>query len=449
MKNLPHLKYTLSLFPRRHFILLGVIMFMLSVAVFGFTPKNHSRDLISLDIYEKHTDDTITQVELKADIKESIQAESQAKVDDDIAWKEETIRSGDSLATIFNRVGASNNDLYRFINSNEAAQQLKRIFPGQVLQFGFDNQNQLKEITYIRSKLDQMHFKQIADKGYAVEHIINEPEIKIAYRSADIDGSLFLAGQKAGIPQSLIMQLADVFSGVIDFVYDPRKGDSFDLLYEEKYLDDEKIGAGNLLAATYHGSKQSFTAYRYQAADGKVGYYNEDGASMRKAFLRAPLDFTRISSNFNPGRLHPVLKTTRAHRGTDYAAPTGTPVYAAGDGRVTHSGYNNANGNYVFIAHGSQYVTKYLHLSKRNVKAGQKVSQRQIIGAVGATGYATGPHLHYEFLVNGVHRDPRTVVNQLPSAEPIAKQELAAFKEQTHSLRLQYQNQQQMLAKND
>lgn len=446
MKNLPQLKQTITFFPRKHFILLGGLLFLLSVAVFGFSPKNHSRDLVNLDLANNvlsHENQDALDATAPLSV---IEPETPVKT---LNWKKEEIRSGDSLATIFNRVGASTNDLYRFINSNDAAQQLKRIFPGQTLQFGFDSEQQLQELTYQLSKLEQMHFVRGEDNQYSVEHLISEPEISVVYRNAEINGSLFLAAQKAGIPQNLTMQLADIFSGVIDFVYDPRKGDSFDLLYEEKYLNGEKIGTGNLLAATYNGSKQSFTAYRYQAADGKVGYYNEDGVSMRKAFLRAPLDFTRISSNFNPGRLHPVLNTMRAHRGTDYAAPTGTPVYAAGDGRVTHAGYNNANGNYVFIAHGSQYVTKYLHLSKRNVKVGQQVSQRQIIGAVGATGYATGPHLHYEFLVNGVHKDPRTILNRLPSAEPIAKQEMAAFEEQTHALRLMYQNQQQMLAKSD
>ncbi len=158
-----------------------------------------------------------------------------------------------------------------------------------------------------------------------------------------------------------------------------------------------------------------------------MGYYSEDGTSMRKAFLLAPVDFTRISSNFNMRRLHPIYKTTRPHRGTDYAAPTGTPVYAAGDGRVIKSGYTRANGNYLFLQHGDQYVTHYLHLHQRKVKQGQRVSQGQVIGTVGSTGAATGPHLHYEFLVNGVHRDPRKIHEQLPKAKVLAAAELPAF----------------------
>lgn len=162
---------------------------------------------------------------------------------------------------------------------------------------------------------------------------------------------------------------------------------------------------------------------------------------MRKAFLRAPLDFTRVSSSFNMKRLHPVFKTLRPHRGIDYAAQRGTPVYAAGDGKVTASGYSKANGNYVFIQHGQRYTTKYLHLNKRSVKTGQTVRQRQVIGTVGSTGYATGPHLHYEFLVNGVHRNPRTV--PLPKALPIDKAERAAFETATVALMDQLASHQQ------
>ena len=150
---------------------------------------------------------------------------------------------------------------------------------------------------------------------------------------------------------------------------------------------------------------------------------------MRKAFLLAPVDFTRISSNFNPRRLHPIYRTARPHRGTDYAASRGTPVYAAGDGRVQKAGYSKANGNYVFIQHGEQYVTKYLHLDKRKVKRGQRVSQSQVIGTVGSTGAATGPHLHYEFLMNGVHRNPRTIHKKLPKAKTLPAAEMARFQQ--------------------
>ena len=224
----------------------------------------------------------------------------------------------------------------------------------------------------------------------------------------------------------------------MDFVYDPRKGDSFDLLYEEKYLDGEKIGDGNILVASYTNQGNVYQAFRYEAKNGKSGYFNEEGLSMRKAFLRAPLDFARISSGFNLRRFHPVHKKIRAHRGIDYVAPTGTPVFAAGDGRIWKSGFSRANGNYVFINHPGGYTTKYLHLHKRYVRGGQKVLQKEIIGTVGTTGYSTGPHLHYEFLVNGVHRNPRTILNKLPTAKPVPKTEQERFSEQLEILKRQY-----------
>ncbi|MGB1906647.1 MAG: M23 family metallopeptidase, partial [Spongiibacter sp.] len=187
----------------------------------------------------------------------------------------------------------------------------------------------------------------------------------------------------------------------------------------------------------YHNQGQSFQAYRYINDEGDVDYFSEAGESMRKAFLRAPLDFTRISSKFDPKRLHPVFKTVRPHRGVDYAAARGTPVYAAGDGRVLEAGYSKANGNYVFIKHGEAYVTKYLHLHKRAVSKGERVKQRETIGWVGSTGYATGPHLHYEFLMNGVHRNPATIIDKLPPPKRVSGKEMPRFQQQISGMQLQ------------
>ena len=208
-------------------------------------------------------------------------------------------------------------------------------------------------------------------------------------------------------------------------------------MYEELYLDGEKYKDSHIIAASFTNQGKTYNAYRYTDSSGQSAYYNEDGVSMRKAFLLAPVDFSRISSNFNLRRLHPIYKTTRPHRGTDYAAPTGTPVYAAGDGRVIKAGYSRANGNYVFIKHGERYVTHYLHLNKRRVKQGQRVSQSQVIGTVGSTGAATGPHLHYEFLVNGVHRNPRTIHKQFPKAKSLPASELALFRQNINEASLQ------------
>ena len=244
-----------------------------------------------------------------------------------------------------------------------------------------------------------------------------------------IESSLFLAGDRADLSANIIMELASILGGVIDFALDPRKGDDIIILFEEHFLDGEKISDGNILATSYTTSRRAVDAYRYTDSQNVTGYYDGEGVSMRKAFLKAPLDFTRVSSSFNPNRLHPIYKTKRPHRGTDYAAPRGTPVYAAGDGRVVEAGYNRSNGNYLFIQHGEGFKTHYLHLNKKRVARGDRVKQGQVIGTVGSTGAATGPHLHYEFLVNGVHRNPRTVHKILPKAKSLPESEIALFKD--------------------
>ena len=255
--------------------------------------------------------------------------------------------------------------------------------------------------------------------------MVREADVLPTLRSGVIEDSLFLSGQRAQLPDRIIMELANIFGWDIDFIFDIREGDSFALIYEEKYLDGELLGSGNILAAKFVNRGKVYRAVRFEDQHGDAAYYSAEGISMRKAFLRAPLDVFRISSGFNLKRKHPIHKMIKAHRGVDYAAPTGTPVFAAGDGKVIESGFSSANGNYVFIKHGQTYITKYLHLHKRSVKTGDSVKQRQVIGSVGATGYATGPHLHYEFLVNGVHRNPRTV--PLPQATPVPVEDQLAF----------------------
>ncbi|MDP5039696.1 MAG: peptidoglycan DD-metalloendopeptidase family protein, partial [Paraglaciecola sp.] len=200
-----------------------------------------------------------------------------------------------------------------------------------------------------------------------------------------------------------------------------RAGDSFYVLYEEHFIDGEYIENGDIVAAQFVNQGETYTAIRH--SDGN--FYTPDGRSLRKSFLRAPVNFKYISSNFNPNRFHPIQKRYKPHNGIDYRAAKGTPVVAAGDGKVIEAGYNRFNGNYVFIQHGENYTTKYLHFSKSAVKNGAKVKQGQVIGYVGATGMAEAPHLHYEFLVDGVHRNPRTVA--LPKAQPIDKAEAKAF----------------------
>ncbi|MDX1697342.1 MAG: peptidoglycan DD-metalloendopeptidase family protein [Thiohalobacterales bacterium] len=353
-----------------------------------------------------------------------------------LPWNEQTVRRGDNLSLIFKRAGHNTRDVYEVVSGAADGKSLERIYPGQSIAFQSDDSGELVAVKHVRSRLETVIYRR-TENGFDSEVTTRTPQSRVAWASGTIDSSLFLAGQEAGLSQNTIMELANIFGGVIDFVLDPRKGDTLHLIYEDLYLDGEKFQDGDIIAASFTNRGKTFNAYRYTDSNGEVGYFNEDGVSMRKAFLLAPVDFTRISSNFNLRRLHPIYKTTRPHRGTDYAASRGTPVFAAGDGRVVKAGYNKSNGNYVFIKHGEQYMTKYLHLHKRKVKAGQRVSQSQVIGTVGSTGAATGPHLHYEFLVNGVHRNPRTIHKKLPKAKSLPAQELARFKQAINESSLQ------------
>jgi len=343
-----------------------------------------------------------------------------------LTWMEEKVTSGDTLSTIFKRAGFSEQDVYNVVNQAQDGESLARIFPGQTIAFSADEEGELLGLRYIKSPLETVSY-ELTDDGFVSHLETRSPDTREALTTGVITSSLFMAGEKAGLSQSMIMDMANIFSGVVDFALDPRRGDTMELLYEELFLDGEKIRDGDIIAASFTNQGETFTAFRYTDSSGDTNYYNEDGVSMRKAFLMAPLDFTRISSNFNMHRLHPILGTQRPHRGTDYAAPTGTPVYAAGDGRVIKAGYSSANGNYVFIQHGERYVTRYLHLQKRMVTAGQRVAQSQVIGTVGSTGLATGPHLHYEFLVDGVQHNPRTIFKELPKAKTLPKSEMADF----------------------
>ena len=340
-------------------------------------------------------------------------------------WRSFTVRSGDNLSLVFARAGFSDTDLYRVAEFNQR-QSLRKIYPGETVGFQSDEQGELLAMKHVQSPLLTTLYQRTKD-GYEATEITREPDRRSRNVSLTIESSLFLAGMEAKLSDGMIMELAGIFGGVIDFALDPRVGDTIHVIYEELMLDGSRFGDGPILATSFTNRGETFEAYRYTDLEGDTSYYNESGVSMRKAFLRAPLDFTRVSSNFNPNRLHPIYKTQRPHRGTDYAAPRGTPVYAAGDGRVVEAGYTRPNGNYIFIQHGEQFVTHYLHLHWLKVEKGTKVKQGQVIGTVGSTGAATGPHLHYEFLVNGVHRNPRKVHKILPKARSLPKTEIPRY----------------------
>lgn len=415
-------------FPRRHLLLASALSgCLLALAIYPYGSNEIKRQIYEpLDIVlESATPDvTITPTESF-----------------ELLWREQTVSYGDNLSSLFQRAKLTPRDVYE-ISSLKAGKPLRNLFPGESLRFGVDANGQLQELQYIKNPLERIVFKKV-DGNYQVEHRTNQPEIILTYREGVIEDSLYLSASKAMLPDKIIMELANIFGWDIDFVFDIRRGDSFSLLFEDRYLEGEKLSSGNIIAASFTNRGKTYEAVRYTNSRGLSNYYTPEGLSMRKAFLRTPLDIFRISSGFNLRRKHPIHKKIKAHRGVDYAAPRGTPVYAAGDGKVIETGYSKANGNYVFIQHGQTYTTKYLHLNRKKVRKNQTVRQRQLIGTVGSTGYATGPHLHYEFLVNGVHRNPRTV--KLPQAQPIATTEKRLFLQTTAPLLTQLAEQRQTI----
>jgi len=331
-----------------------------------------------------------------------------------LQWEKHSVKSGESAAVLFKRIGLSPRLLYEITSSSiKAKKQLSRLRPGNELIFGFNEKNQLIQL---RRPINAYESFLITRTPAGFKTRIDKKEIHYQYNyaEAEITSNFWNAAKTANLTANQIMELAGIFGWDIDFALDIRKGDNFKLLYQEKVVEGEVVGRGNIIAAEFTNQGKTFKAIQ---DDHSGRYYDEHGRAMKKAFLRAPLDFRRVSSNFNPRRLHPVTGRVKPHRGTDYVAPVGTPIWAAGDGVVIKSSYNRFNGNYVFIKHSNTYITKYLHLKRRYVKTGQRVKQGQTIGQLGGTGRVTGPHLHYEFLVHGVHKNPRTV--KLPQSKSL------------------------------
>ncbi|NMP30354.1 peptidoglycan DD-metalloendopeptidase family protein [Thalassotalea sp. M1531] len=364
-----------------------------------------------LTVIESGPQDQINELTIQPAIEIAQEIEAQLPEKPAYNWQNAKIRKGDSLAKIFKRLGFNARTTYEV---DKAAKQLKKIKVGDIIRVAKNNEGKLAALEYPLSRIKTLHV-ELTDEGY-YSHIDEKTvETRETFAHGVINSSFWNAGISAGLDDNQIISLANIFGWDIDFALDIRKGDSFHVVYENRYVDGEYIGSGKILAAEFVNQDEEFKAIRFTDGD----YYTPDGKSMRKAFLRAPVNFKYISSNFKPRRFHPIQKRWKAHNGTDYRAAKGTPVVAAGNGKVTHSTYNKYNGNYVFIQHGDGIITKYLHFSKRAVKKGQRVKQGQVIGYVGSTGMSQAPHLHYEFLVNGTHRNPRTV--KLPDAKPIAK----------------------------
>ena len=345
-------------------------------------------------------------------------------------WDAEVkVRSGDSLSVIFKRLGLSRS-IPALLRLDVAAKPLHRLRPGQVLHIHRDDQG-LRHLMFRPTLYRETHYWRIPGGTYIVGHTNLPVEHRRRIVNGTINRTLFEAGDDAGLRPAMILELAHIFGWDIDFALEIRKGDRFKLIWDEHWAQGRHVEDGPVLAAEFIKQGRTYQALRYIGKDGHADYYTPEGKPLRKQFLRTPVDFTRISSHFNPRRLHPVFKRIRPHRGVDYAAPTGTPVYAAGDGTVIHRGWKGGYGRVVFIRHGTRYTTVYAHLSRyaRGLRVGSKVTQGQIIGRVGRSGVATGPHLHYEFRIDGVHRNPVKV--RFPSLNPLRYAEIADFRQQT------------------
>jgi murein DD-endopeptidase MepM/ murein hydrolase activator NlpD len=402
-------------FPKTYVYLLIVILLLMIVV--SLMPKDAAPKTQVVDLSDTLNLELATPSD---DIPLTLEPEPQIQPED---WQSVTVKSGDSLSTLFQRVGLSAQDVYKVTQATKKTNALSPLFPGNTLDFLIEK-GRLEKVRLIKTALVQTVVERQEDSAFKVTTITRTPDIETRFVQGTIKSSLFVDGQKAGLSQKKLMQLATIFGWDIDFALDIREDDHFALIYEENYLDEKLISEGNILAAQFTNRGKVFNAIRH--TDGN--YYSPEGYSMRKAFLRSPVDFFRISSKYNPNRKHPVLKTVRPHRGVDYAAATGTPIKASGDGKVIWRGTKGGYGRTIIIQHAGIYTTLYAHMSKYNskVKNGSRVKQGQVIGYIGSSGLATGPHLHYEFRINDVHKNPLKV--KFPNVEPLNKEQMASFK---------------------
>ena len=334
------------------------------------------------------------------------------------------VQEGENLSVIFEKYKVSLNDTYRIFREDKT-NEIKNILPNNRLEF-LSLGGILQRIIIFKGPLLSYQIDLIPE--ISIKRLDNKPELINSFKTGVIESSFYLAGLKNNIPESVIMDLAYIFGWDIDFVFDIRAGDRFKLLYETPFVGGQQIENGSILFAEFYNQNNRYTAIRHEGKNKKWEYFNEYGGSLEKAFLKAPLDFSYVSSHFNPNRRHPILNTIRAHNGVDYAAKRGTPIRATGEGVIQSVGWKSGYGRTIVIRHGGEITTLYAHMDKYHpsMSKGMKVSQGQTIGYVGDSGLATAPHLHYEFRIGEKRTDPLKVA--LPSAAPIDQSKMNQFK---------------------
>ena len=335
-----------------------------------------------------------------------------------------TVQEGENLSVIFEKYKVSLNDTYKIFREDKS-NEIKNILPNNKIEF-LSLDSMLQKIIIYKGPL--LSYQIDLSPKISIIRIDKKPELINSFKTGVIESSFYLSGLKNNIPESVIMDLAYIFGWDIDFVFDIRAGDNFKLLYETPFVDGQKIENGSILYAEFYNQNNRYTAIRFEGRNKKWDYFNEDGGSLEKAFLKAPLDFAYVSSYFNPNRKHPILNTIRAHNGVDYAAKRGTPIRATGEGVIQSIGWKGGYGRTIVIRHGGEITTLYAHMDKYHptMAKGMKVSQGQTIGYVGDSGLATAPHLHYEFRIGEKRTDPLKVA--LPSASPIDQSKMDQFK---------------------
>ncbi len=352
--------------------------------------------------------------------------------------KETVIKRNDSLFNILTKFGVRNENIIELINSKNS-NLLSNIEVGDKIRVNLDGNNEIKDLLYI----DDFQSGVRAEKSEGI-YIINKFKNKLekvkVFKHVIIEDSMYVSGIKEGIPDSVLMDVVYINGWDIDFTHDIRPGDSYSIIYEEILVDGEKVLDGDVLITEFNNKGKKITSIRFDLPNGKSEYFSINGINVKKAFLRSPVKLSYISSKYNLRRKHPVLHTIRSHNGVDYAASKGSPVRATGDGTVSFAQYNGGCGNEIKIKHSEDYTTRYCHLDRYNsrIKVGKKVKQGQTIGYVGSTGLATGPHLHYEFHVNGKHTDPLRV--KFPNATPIKSSERIKFNQVAYSITRQLNN---------
>jgi murein DD-endopeptidase MepM/ murein hydrolase activator NlpD len=342
--------------------------------------------------------------------------------------REERFRRGDTLQSLLQRLGVAPQDLRLLLR----ATALRFLRPGRVVSAQIGADGGLLSLSFLTAREMQMLVER-TDNGFRVQEVAAPLRTEVLLRAGTIESSLFAAADAAGVPDAVALQIADIFAGDVDFHRELRRGDRFSVVYEQNFLGGREVHAGRVLAAEFVNQGRQLRAVYYAPEGGRASYYAPDGSNLRKAFLRSPLEYTRISSGFGMRR-HPFLRSWRAHRGVDYAAPLGTRVRAAGDGVVEFAGREGGYGNAVILRHRGQVSTLYGHLSRiaPELHRGVRVAQGDIIGFVGSTGWATGPHLHYEFRISGRARNPYAIA--MPAGVPVPAAELADFRRHAEPL---------------